>query len=80
MVFSFTNVFLNKYITLHTAHCTGLKIVSIPWHTDSASAERWNRGGGWSHLQGAMHMVAARLGCEKGPWLGPDGPTLTLTA
>ena len=22
-------------------------------------------GGGWGHLQGAMHMVAARLGVEK---------------
>ena len=22
-------------------------------------------GGGWGHLQGDMHMVAARLGCER---------------
>ena len=22
-------------------------------------------GGGWGHLQGDMHMVAARLGCQK---------------
>jgi len=22
-------------------------------------------GGGWCHLQGAVHMVAARLGCER---------------
>ena len=22
-------------------------------------------GGGWGHLQGDMHMVAARLGCQR---------------
>ena len=25
----------------------------------SASAERWDRGGGWGHPQGGVHMVAA---------------------
>ena len=35
--------------------------------------------GGWGHLQVAVHMVAARLGCERGR-LGPGGPILTLTA
>ena len=24
----------------------------------------WGGGGGWGHLQGDMHMLAARLGCE----------------
>ena len=25
----------------------------------------WDRGGGWVHRLGAVHMVAARLGFEK---------------
>ena len=33
----------------------------------SASTEGMGRGevGGFMHLQGAVHMVAARLGCER---------------
>ena len=62
----------------------------------SASAERVGQrevgqgivgqgGSGWDHLQGDMHMVAARLGCKralavKESWLGPGGPLLGLTA
>ena len=34
-------------------------------HAGSASAERVGLGGGWDHPQGAVHMVAARLGFEK---------------
>ena len=30
--------------------------------TGSASAEK---GGGWCHPQGDMHMMAARLGCQS---------------
>ena len=35
--------------------------------------------GGWGHLQGDMHTVAARLGCE-GVVVRTDGPPLSLTA
>ena len=48
----------------HTAHCTE-KIVSARLRAGSASAEAVGRGGGWGHPQGAVHMVAARLGFEK---------------
>ena len=30
-------------------------------------------GGGWCHLQGDMHMLAAMLA----PWFGPGGPILS---
>ena len=47
-------------------------------------------GGGWGHPQGAVHMVAARLGFEKAmastgratpalsAWTGLENTTLTL--
>ena len=38
---------------------------------------QWTGRGGLGHPQGAVHMVAARLGC-KGPWLGLGGAILTL--
>ena len=48
-----------------------------------ATLSRWigpvPEGGEWGHLQGAVHMVAARLGCE-GPLLWPCGPPLALIA
>ena len=25
----------------------------------------WDRGGGWGHPQGAVHMAAVRLGCKR---------------
>ena len=40
----------------------------------------WTGDGGWSSLQGDIHMVAARPGSEKGPWVGLGGPPLSLTA
>ena len=41
-------------------------IVSASLRAGSASAEREGQGRGeWGHLQGDMHMVAARLGFEK---------------
>ena len=42
-------------------------------------------GGGWGHPQGGMHMVGARLGCQKAmvgtgwtldPWIGLENTTL----
>ena len=53
----------------HTAHCAE-KVVSTclcggSASAGSGSAERVGRGGGgWGHLQGAVHMVAAGLGFE----------------
>ena len=35
-------------------------------------------GGGWGHLQGDMHMVAAIGLAVKAPWLGPGGPILAV--
>ena len=37
-------------------------------------------GSGWGHPQGAMHMVAARLGCKRtmvGNWLANSRPGCT---
>ena len=48
----------------HTAHCAE-KIVSARLRAGSALAERVGRGGGWGHLQGAVHILADRLGFEK---------------
>ena len=45
----------------HTAHCTE-KIISARLRTGSASAERVGQG---EVGEGAVHMVAARLGFEK---------------
>ena len=36
-------------------------------------------GGGWDHLQGAVHMAAARFGCNS-PRLAPGGPILAPAA
>ena len=41
------------------------------------SREGRTGGGGWGHLQGAVHRAAARLGW---PWLIPGGPIFTLAA
>ena len=60
----------------HTAHWEE-KTVSAHLRAGSTSAER---GGGWGHPQGDMHMVAARLGCERamvGTGLGTSHPDCT---
>lgn len=31
----------------------------------SVLAERWDREGGWGHMQSAVHMAAAKLGCKR---------------
>ena len=36
-------------------------------------------GGEWGHLQGALHMAAARLGCKRSR-LAQGGPILSLFA
>ena len=42
------------------------KIASAHLCTGSVSAEKGGTGGsGYGHPQGDMHMVAARLGCER---------------
>ena len=42
------------------------KIASVHLCAGSVSAEKGGtEGGGWGHSQGDMHMVAARLGCER---------------
>ena len=47
----------------HVAHCTekflraGTQVL--------CQQNRWTSGGGWGHPQSAVHMVAARLGCER---------------
>ena len=49
----------------HTVHCTE-KIVSVRyvgWFC--VSRKGGTGGGGWGHLQGDMHMVAARLGRQS---------------
>ena len=28
-------------------------------------SRRWDRGGGWGHMQSAVHMAAAKLGCKR---------------
>ena len=49
----------------HTAHCTE-KIVSARYARGfCVSTKGGTGGGGWGHLQGDMHMVAARLGCQS---------------
>ena len=76
----------------HTAHCTE-KIVSAHLHAGSVSAERVGQGevgGVTGRVQGAVHMVAARLGFQKAvvgtgwatsaltAWTGLENTTLTL--
>ena len=46
----------------HTVHCAE-KVVSAYWFC--VSRKSGTGGGGWGHLQCAVHMVAARLGFEK---------------
>ena len=49
----------------HTAHCSE-KILSARYtHWFCVSRKGGTGGGGWGHLQGDMHMVAARLGCQS---------------
>ena len=46
-------------------HCTE-KMVPAHLHSGSVAAERGGTGGaGWDHLQGAVHMAAARFGCKS---------------
>ena len=48
-----------------TSHCTE-KILSVRLRMGSGLAERVGQeGGGWDHPQGDLHMVTARLGCER---------------
>ena len=50
----------------HTAHCTE-KIHSLCMLAGRFCVSRkgGTEGGGWGQPQGAVHMVAARLHCEK---------------
>ena len=48
----------------HTAHCAE-KIVCTLAHGFCINKKCGTGGGGWGHLQGDMHTVAARLGCQR---------------
>ena len=49
----------------HTAHCAE-KIVSARYtRRFCVSRKGGTGGGGWGRLQGDMHIVAARLGCQS---------------
>ena len=48
----------------HTAHCAE-KIVYVHYaRRFCVSRKGGTGGGGWGHLQGDLHIVAARLGCQ----------------
>ena len=41
------------------------KRLHLKWKEKNKVMTAWTGGGGWGHPQGAVHMVAARLGFEK---------------
>ena len=73
-----TNIPIVHFWLHHTAHCAE-KIVSVRC-MGCASAERVEQG----EVGGVIHRVMCTwwlLGFAlKGPWLGPGGPPLALTA
>ena len=65
-IFSVFGVFKTKthFWLHHTAHCAE-KIVCALAHWFCVTRKGGTGGGAWGHPQGAVHMVAARLGFEK---------------
>ena len=51
---------------LVTSHSTLRRKESLHADTQVLRQQKgWDRGGGWCHLQGAVHMAVASLGCER---------------
>ena len=70
----------------HIGHCPEKIISACYARLFCVSRKGGAGGGGWGHLQGDMHMVAARLDCQStmvGPilalaaWTGLENTTLT---